>query len=123
MAALISIVYKHLVGILTNYESYLVLEEYQSISATSQWYYVKGYMTLFYFVSHSVMTPNAPRCPPRSAHEEIMENEQTRYGHVVDVLSFCQNIMQITREGIGTEMFERGGDEVVTLTRSILIEA
>lgn len=52
-------------------------------------------MTRLYFVSHSIMIPNAPTRDPGPAREEIWENEQVKADHVVDVLLICHNIMQI----------------------------
>lgn len=79
-------------------------------------------MTWFYIVSYQVMRTDAPGRSPRPAHEEILENEHIMDNHVIDVLPICQNIMQITREGIKSRLFERGGNDVVSLTRSILTE-
>lgn len=80
-------------------------------------------MTWFYNVSHPVMTPDAHGRPPRPAHEEILENEQARDDHAINVLSICQTIMRITYEGIKSGRFERGGDDVVALAYEIVIES
>lgn len=118
----ISIVRRHLDDILADYESHLVPEKYQSMSATSQWHYAESYMTWFYHVPHPVITLDAPRLPPRPAHEEILKNEQARDDHIVDVLSICQNIMWITYESIESGLFDRGGNDAITLARFILID-
>lgn len=86
-----SIVCRHLYDILADYEIHLVSEECRSMSATIQWPYVNGYMTWFYSVSHPVMTPDAPGRPPRSTHEEILENEQVRDDHAIDVSKYYVN--------------------------------
>ncbi|XP_058763616.1 uncharacterized protein LOC131637068 [Vicia villosa] len=119
-ASLINIVRIEVNEIAANFKSRLVPEEYRSQEATSEWNHVEVYMTWFYSVSHPYMTPNAHRRPPRSAHEEILENDQVMDDHVVDLLSVGQNIMQILREVIESGLFERGGDEVVTLACSSL---
>lgn len=118
-----NIVRRHLDDILADYESHLVPEEYKSMLATSQWSYVDGYMTWFNSVSHPVMILYALECPPRPAHEEILENEQARDDHVIDVLSIWLNIMCITYDDIEFGLFERGGDDAVSLACFILTEA
>lgn len=118
-----SIVSKHLDDILADYKSHMLLEQYQSMSATSQQSYVDGYMIWFYSVSHSVMTSDAHGPPHMPAHEKILENEQVKDDHVIYVLLSCQNIMWITYEGIKSGLFERGNDDAVVPTCSILTEA
>lgn len=63
------------------------------MSATIQWSCVKDYTTWFYSVSHPIMTPDTPGCPPRPTHEEILENEKAMYDHAIDVLQIYQTIM------------------------------
>lgn len=57
-------------------------------------------MNWFYSVSHHVLTPNASGSLPRPAHEEILENEQARDDHTIDVLLISQNIIRITYKGV-----------------------
>lgn len=80
-------------------------------------------MTWFYSVSHPIMTSHAPGRPPRPALKEILENEQVRHDHAIDVFPICQNTMWITLEGIKSGLFERGDDDAVALARSVLTEA
>lgn len=40
-----------------------------------------------------------------------------------NMLSICQKIMSIAREGIEPKMFKRGGDDLVSLARPIFTEA
>lgn len=46
------------------------------------------------------MTLDTQRDPPRLTHQEILEREQTRANHVVDVILACQGIMTTPRTGI-----------------------
>lgn len=46
------------------------------------------------------MTLDAEGDPLRSAHREILEEEQTKVDHIVDVLSICHYIVTIRRESI-----------------------
>lgn len=117
-----NIIHKHLDDILADYKSHLVLEEYQSMSSIIQWSYVDGYMTWFYNVLHQVMTSNTPGHPPMPTNEEIRMNGQARDGHVIALL-ICQNILWITYEDIEFELFERDGNDVVFLARSIITNA
>lgn len=73
-------------------------------------------------MSHPVLTLDPPRRPPRFSHEEILENTEARDDHAIDVLWICKNIIQITYEGIKSWMFERSGNDLVALARSILTE-
>lgn len=86
--------------ILSDYESHLVLEEYRKMLTTSQWSYVGNYMTWFYSVTYPIMTPYTNGHPPKPTHEEILENEQVRDDHVIDVFPIFQNITRLTYEGI-----------------------
>lgn len=46
------------------------------------------------------MTPDALRDTPRPAHQEILEEEQTRAYHVVDMLSRCHRIVELGQTNI-----------------------
>lgn len=46
------------------------------------------------------MTQDASKDPPRSTHQEILEEEQVRVNHVVDVLHKYRRIIDIMQAGI-----------------------
>lgn len=54
------------------------------------------------------MTLDAEGDPLRSAHREILEEEQTKVDHIVDVLSICHYIVTIRRESITRGEFREG---------------
>lgn len=49
------------------------------------------------------MTPDARGNAPKPAHQKILEEEQVRAYHVVDVLFACQCIMDIAQVSIETQ--------------------
>lgn len=57
-------------------------------------------MTWFYNVSHPVMKPKTPGRLPRPTHKEVLEDEQVRDDHIIDVLSISKNIIHITYDDI-----------------------
>lgn len=69
------------------------------------------------------MTPDTPGRPPRPTHEEILENEQTKGNHVINVLLICQNIMEIMYEGIKSGLFQRSDDDVIAFANTIVTES
>lgn len=46
------------------------------------------------------MTPYAHEVPPRSAHQKILDEEQTTEDHVVDLLPAYFRIMDIAQAGM-----------------------
>lgn len=54
------------------------------------------------------MVLTAPRYPSRSAHHEILEEEQARLDHVEDVLPRCLHIVEIAQANI--DIFPDGYD-------------
>lgn len=68
------------------------------------------------------MTLDVPKDQPRLAHQEILEKEEARVDHVVDVLPICQRIMDLTQASIDREVFLEGSPrrDIVDV---ILIEA
>lgn len=61
------------------------------------------------------MIPNAERDPPRSANQEILENEQAMTYHGVNVFSICNRIMIIGREVITRGEFQEDITQMVIL--------
>lgn len=51
------------------------------------------------------MAPDAKGEPHRLAHQEILEEDHARVDHVIDVLSACHCIMDLTRAGISRRDF------------------
>lgn len=76
----------------------MVLDEYRMMPALNSWHCVEGCVIWFYRVSHYIMTPNIFGRPPRSTHEELLENQQAQNDHVSDVLSICQCIQLLRQE-------------------------
>lgn len=70
--------------------------------------YVYNYIQWFYKVLHPYMTLDAEGDPLRSVHREILEEEQTKVNHIVDVLSICHYIVTIRRESITRGEFRKG---------------
>lgn len=64
------------------------------------WSAAYSYIQLFFKIAHPYMTLDVERDPPKSAYQEILEEEKTMSGHVVDFLHICKCIMAIGREGI-----------------------
>lgn len=56
-------------------------------------------------MSHSYMIHDVIRDPPRSAHQKILEEDQTRKDHVVVVLLKCRCITEIGQMGINIRLF------------------
>lgn len=61
---------------------------------------VYNYIKWFYRVLHPYMTPDAKGDSYRSYHLEILEKEQARLDHDVDVLPICYCIVAIERHTI-----------------------
>lgn len=51
----------------------------------------------------------------KSTHQKILEKEQARASHVVDVLPICHHIVAIEREGIYRGEFDEGTPYMATL--------
>src|ERR1051325_6157071 len=69
-----------------DFENHLVPEKARSTVTPDDWSYEYGYMIWFFRVSHPYMIEDAPGNPPRSVHQEILEEEQAMRGHDHDVL-------------------------------------
>lgn len=59
------------------------------------------------------MTSNTHEDPPRAAHHDILEKEQTRTYHVVYFLPECRHIMDIARASIDIGYFSEGTRAIV----------
>ncbi|XP_050897477.1 uncharacterized protein LOC127104333 [Lathyrus oleraceus] len=93
-----------------DYESHLVREDARSIIVVNDWSYVDRYIRWFFRVSQMYMVQAAPRDPPRSAHQEILEEEQAQLHHAKDIFPRCSRIVEIAQEGIGRSIFPDGSD-------------
>ncbi|CAL5197040.1 unnamed protein product [Lathyrus oleraceus] len=93
-----------------DYESHLAPKEAQSIIAPSDWSHVDGYIKEFFRVSHPYMVQASLGDPPRPAHQEILEEEQTQLDHAKDVLPRYRRIMGIVHVGIDKSIFPDGSN-------------
>lgn len=60
--------------------------------------------------------------PPRSAHQEILKEEQTQLNRVEDVLPRCRRIVEIVQTDIDRFIFSDGSD-VRQILNAIMTEA
>ena len=106
--------------IFADYEHHLVPEEARATTAPTDWACADGYISWFFTVSHPYMVPTAPGSPPRPAHQEILEEQQSQMDHTQDVLPRCRRILQIARSGIEAGFFPEGSggrrilDDIIT---------
>ena len=59
-----------------DFENYLVPDKARNIVVPDDWSYVYGYMLWFFRISHPYLIREAPGDPPRTTHQEILEEEQ-----------------------------------------------
>lgn len=87
------------------YESHLVSKETQNTIAESDWSYVDMYMKWFFRVSYPYIVQAALGDPPRSAHQEILQDGQTHLYHADDVLPKYHRIVEIAQASINRCIF------------------
>ncbi|CAL5205132.1 unnamed protein product [Lathyrus oleraceus] len=68
---------EHMDAMIDDYESHLESEEALSTMAESDSIYVDEYIKWCFRISHLYMVQTALGDPPRSAHQEILEEDQT----------------------------------------------
>ena len=57
------------------------------------------------------MVPTGPGSPPRPAHQEILEEQQSQMDHSQDVLPRCRRIVEIGRASIASGFFPEGSGQ------------
>src|SRR4051812_3039930 len=97
-------------------------EEYRRMQATQEWHCVEGYVTWFYRVSHSLMTPDAPGAP-RPTYEEILENQQAEDDHATDLRSICQRIQMLLRDALDRSIIAHDSLEAVAVVERMIGDA
>src|SRR4051812_45396051 len=101
---------------------HVVPEEYRRMRVTQDWHSVEGYVTWFCRVSHPLLTPDAPGAP-RPAHEEILENQQAKDDHAIDLLPTCRRIEMLGRDALDRGVVHQGGPEAVAVMEMIVTDA
>lgn len=61
------------------------------------------------------MIPDVEAYPPRSTHQEILEEEHTRAYHAIDVFPICNCIVAIGKDTITRGKFEEDTPHMTTL--------
>ncbi|CAI8616159.1 unnamed protein product [Vicia faba] len=69
------------------------------------------------------MTPDGLGRPPKPAHEELLENQQTEDDYVTDLLSVSQRIHLLDQETLKSDIIERGGPKAVAIVGRMVNEA
>lgn len=88
-----------------DYLSHMAPEEARSTIAQSDWSYVDRYIRWFFRVSLSYMVQASLGDPPRSAYQEIPEEEHVRLNHGHDMLHRYHRIVEIAHASIGKCIF------------------
>lgn len=86
-------------------ESHLVPKIYRIVSIFVQWAYADGYLTWFYKVSHSIMTPNVLGRSPRSSNHEVLKYMDD---HAEDKSVVYRCIIDMGGSSIDVWLFEEG---------------
>lgn len=93
---------RDLQAILNDFESHLIPKEYPREPTHVHWICVEGYMTWFYRVSHHIMTPDAPREPPRPANQEVL---QVRDEQEESAMMVCWRVVEMGIVAIESRLF------------------
>ena len=76
-------------------------------------------MTWFFNVSHPI-TLDGLGCPPRPAHEELLENQQAGDDHATDLLLICHSIHLLGKEALDVGIIEMDGPEAVAIVERMV---